>query len=109
MQLPTLSLAAFLLTLFTTTAFPLPVSNPNLQTRQTVRTVSLTFQGPRYQDVYYIDAPGDGTPVTISGGALCEIRGADGSVTTLTGSQFQVPVGPPQRQIRAVCISRSRG
>ncbi|KAI4243246.1 MAG: hypothetical protein L6R40_003614 [Gallowayella cf. fulva] len=86
------------------------IATSKLEPRQAFRP-SLTFQGARYQDVYYIDAPGDGTPVTITnplsvsyislgGGALCEIRGAEGSVTTLTGSQFQVPVGPPQRQIR---------
>ncbi|KAL8895462.1 MAG: hypothetical protein Q9207_008164 [Kuettlingeria erythrocarpa] len=76
----------------------------------------LTFIGADYRDYYYIDAPGDGTSVTITnplsvssislgGGALCSAYGVDGSATTLTGT-MTVPVGPPQRQSRLTsCMS----
>ena len=45
--------------------------------------------------------------ISLGGGALCTVSGADGSTTTLVGSQSFVPVGPPQRQISVSCLARS--
>ncbi|KAG8527149.1 uncharacterized protein KY384_008579 [Bacidia gigantensis] len=93
-------------------AAPSPNAKAEVEARQ-ITSVGLVFYGADNDALYSITAPTDGSlfqtnqpDLSVSniynaGGAVCFIRGSEGSQTTVPINEH--PVGPPQPQIDGRC------
>ncbi|MCJ1456513.1 hypothetical protein MMC28_006874 [Mycoblastus sanguinarius] len=61
-----------------------------------------TLAEPADGSIFEVDNALSVSTITSAGGAVCTIYGADGSATTIVGSQT-VNVGPPQTQVSGAC------